>query len=386
RLARDFAVLRRATLGRRRVSIDWRGWMVPIGLSFVFVVIFVVANPVFAAWVARLVPGRFLTSDDVERILFWLAVAVTIRPFLRLGRAARPAPLERPVARTPIADDGLLGTAATVRSLVAFNGLFALQTATDLEYLWAGVGLPAGMTHAEYAHRGAYPLMVAAIVAAGFVLLALRGEDADRPPRVRLLLLAFVGQGLMLVVSSMLRLELYVAAYSLTLWRLSAFVWMGLVAFGFASILVRILARHSNRRLAAVNAAATLLTLWGACFVDDVDLVARWNIAHCAETTGYGARLDLDHLLSLGVGVVPALDARRDAFAGRLVLGERRDPRTGLWTRTLVPLGERRDDMVRRHLDRPRDWRTWNVADWRLDRTLSTMPAWSTATVDGAAP
>lgn len=384
RLPRDFATLRRASLGRGRRAIDWRGWALPIGLSLVFLVIFVVANPVVAAWVAGIVPRRLLGLDDVERLLFWFGAAATIRPLLRLGRAARAAPSERIVVRAPVAEEGLLGTAAMVRSLVAFNGLFALQTITDLEYLWAGAGLPAGMTHAEYAHRGAYPLMVAAMVAGGFVLLALRGGAEERRPVARILLLAFVVQGLMLVLSSMLRLELYVAAYSLTLWRLAAFVWMGLVAVGFGSILVRLLARRSNRWLGTVDAAATLLTLWGCCFVDEVDLVARWNVAHCAEVSGTGPRLDLAYLQSLGVGVVPALDAHREALAARVVAGDPRDPRTR--RPTWVLLGDWRDETVRRRLATPRDWRTWSVADWRLDRTLSTMPTWSTAAVRRVAP
>ena len=45
------------------------------------------------------------------------------------------------------------------RSLILFNALFALQTVLDLTYLWGGASLPDGMSHAEYAHRGAYPLI-----------------------------------------------------------------------------------------------------------------------------------------------------------------------------------------------------------------------------------
>ena len=52
-----------------------------------------------------------------------------------------------------------------------FNALFAVQTVLDLTYLWGGVALPDGMTYATYAHRGAYPLIVTALLAAGFVLV-----------------------------------------------------------------------------------------------------------------------------------------------------------------------------------------------------------------------
>ena len=49
---------------------------------------------------------------------------------------------------------------AITRSLILFNALFALQTVLDLTYLWGGANLPDGMTLAEYAHRGAYLLIL----------------------------------------------------------------------------------------------------------------------------------------------------------------------------------------------------------------------------------
>ena len=126
----------------------------------------------------------------------------------------------------------------------------------------------------------------------------------------------FVGQGLVLIVSSMLRLDLYVEAYSLTLWRVAAFVWMGLVAFGFLTILVRIFAGHSTRWLLSANVGAAILTLWVCCFVDFADLVTGFNIAHSREATGEGPELDLTYIaLAFGPRAIPALDARRDLLA-----------------------------------------------------------------------
>ena len=47
---------------------------------------------------------------------------------------------------------------------------------------------------------------------------------------IRPLVLIFIAQNILLVISSIFRLDLYVAQYSLTYWRLAAFIWMGLVA------------------------------------------------------------------------------------------------------------------------------------------------------------
>ena len=59
--------------------------------------------------------------------------------------------------------------------------LFAVQTNLDVTFLWGNAALPADITYAAYAHRGAYPLILTALLAAGFVLVAMRpGGPAEQ--------------------------------------------------------------------------------------------------------------------------------------------------------------------------------------------------------------
>src|SRR5665213_1578045 len=103
--------------------------------------------------------------------MLWMLTLCTIWPLIH--RRVKPGRIvQQPgaiIAAEPSDLDFLLGDKAMVRSLVLFNALFALQTVLDLTYLWGGANLPDGMSHAEYAHRGAYPLIVTALLAAGFV-------------------------------------------------------------------------------------------------------------------------------------------------------------------------------------------------------------------------
>lgn len=386
RLPKDLGRAVRAMGRHGGERFDLRAWAMPIALSIVFVIIFAIANPVVEEMVQSLDPRRLIAAIGFFRLAFWMLAIVAIWPFLHLGRSTRPVPDGVAVRCGSVEAGGLLGAAAIVRSLVAFNVLFAIQTATDLGHLSGGLKLPDGMTLAEFAHRGAYPLMVAALVAAAFVLLALRDgmEDLDR--RLRGLLIVFVVQGLLLVISSILRLELYVAAYSLTQWRLAAFAWMGLVAFGFATILVRIYARRSNRWLKNVVAGAFVVTLWGASMVDDVDIVARWNLSHPSAFAQTGTQLDDDrrwidddYLQSLGVRIAPALDAHRAALLAAVVTAPSGSARERDLRRRLEQLEDLR--IWRRcalghNLHKTREFRTWSFSGWRLGRYLSTMPEW----------
>jgi hypothetical protein len=97
-------------------------------------------------------------------------------------------------------------------------------------------------------------LIVTALLAAGFVLAALRpGSATANDPLIRRLVYAWVAQNIVLVISSILRLDLYVGIYSLTYWRIAAFVWMGLVAAGLALIIARIALAKSSLWLLTAN-------------------------------------------------------------------------------------------------------------------------------------
>ena len=317
RLVADLFALARA---RRRAGVRSRGSLAPMlaasVLPLIFLALFAIANPVLAGWLERF--GRlFEPSGDPMRALFWygaLLVSWTLlralTPFRRAPRSsfsggALGALLER--------DDVLVGT------LAACNLVFLLQSALDLWHLALGGALPEGVTHAQYAQRGAYPLLIAACLAALFVLWAWRDEERARPRVVLALVVPWLLQTLGLTVGAAWRLSLYVEAYGLTRWRLAAALWMGLVAFGLAAITWRLLSGATNGRLVAVNLAAASGLLVACCFANLDGLIAQFNVAHCRELGGAGVALDVVYLESLGEESLPALvKVAREAPEARL--------------------------------------------------------------------
>jgi hypothetical protein len=186
-------------------------------------------------------------------------------------------------------------------SLVLFNALFAAQNAMDSAFLWGGVKLPGDMTLAGYAHRGAYPLLVTALLAAAFVLIALRpGSQTAENPLVRNLVMVWIGQNLFLVGSAALRTWDYVQSYDLTRLRIAALLWMALVAIGLVLVLVRMLKNKRAAWLINANLATSAALLFALCFVDLGTVAARWNLAHAREFDGTGAGIDWCYLHELG--------------------------------------------------------------------------------------
>ncbi len=330
RLPRALAAAIRHVLERKPTRASLVHWLLPIGVGLVFVLLLQSANPIIEYWIdqADLLLLTLFDNIGFRRVAFWLAIAAFSWPFLQLRLSTRRfSPFARsryyfgmsegnapPPEVTPEnvhADlfSRIVAPIAVTRSLVLFNAVFAVQSALDLLYLWGGADLPDGMTYASYAHRGAYPLVATALLAAGFVLLALRpGSGMETRPLTRNLILLFAAQNVLLVVSSILRLDLYVAEYSLTQLRLAALVWMGLVAFGLALVFIRVILRKTNRWLIDWNLRTLLATLYACGLVNTTSLIANYNVDHSYELSGTGTRLDTGYLLRLGAEAIPALD------------------------------------------------------------------------------
>lgn len=376
RFAADFIRWRKTArrFGRRRVRLAAIAvWAMPLTLGAVFLALFGAANPVIDYWLSLIDLLKLLDLIQLARLAFWLLVLAGVWAFLRprLPRLFRRIPRApttidisaRSKATITTIEDILFGKPAILRALVIFNTLFALQTALDATYLWGGVTLPDGLTYAAYAHRGAYPLIVTALLAAGFVLAALRpGSAASADPLIRRLVYAWVAQNIMLVISSILRLDLYVGIYSLTYLRVAAFVWMGLVAAGLALIIARIALRKSNEWLLSANLLTFSVTLYACCFINFAALIANYNVDHSLEMTGQGIPLDARYLHSLGPAAFPALDRFLD-HQGRTAAAD--DP-------VLRQLAGLRGSDEGQYRAIQENWRAWSFRDWRLQRTLDT--------------
>ncbi|CCV04344.1 conserved membrane hypothetical protein [Mesorhizobium metallidurans STM 2683] len=365
RFAHDFLRWRKATrwLGQRRIRFAAIAvWIMPLVLGVVFVALFGAANPVIEYWFSLIDRFALLKLIQLPRLFFWLVVLAGVWAFLRprLPRFVRriprlmPAANVRPSAKAVTTiEDIVFGKAAILRALIIFNILFAVQTALDATYLWGGIALPDGLTYAAYAHRGAYPLVITALLAAGFVLAALRpGSETSGDPLIRYLVYAWVAQNIALVVSSILRLDLYIGIYALTYWRVAAFVWMGLVAAGLALIIARIALEKPNEWLLSANLLTLSATLYGCCFINFAALIASYNVDHSLEMTGSGTPLDTQYLRSLGAVAMPALD--------RYYIHK-----NGILTTYLAD-----QVMIDDYIAEQKKWRAWSFRGWRLAQVL----------------
>jgi hypothetical protein len=292
-----------------------------------------------------------------DRAILWGLVGAQVWAYLRMRVVRRPPP---PTAAVPqLADDSLL-PAVLERCLLLFNLIFLLQNALDARYLWAGAQLPEGIAPHTYVHRGAYPLVATALLAALFVLVAFREGQAREPlRRARKLVIVWLLQNVFLTVSAGWRLWLYVDEFMLTRLRVATIIWLVLVAIGLLLIGLRIIQDRSNRWLVNVNFTILVATLYLCCFINFDGLIATYNVRHCQTIRPDGREVHVEYLVHLGTSSIPALD---------WLIAETPDPR--LRERLI----DARDTLADRLESRQADWRTWTAAEARIPRGDRPVP------------
>lgn len=316
-------------------------WSVPAAATLIFGLLILAANPVLDRWVADAMTLN-LPEPNMWRLWFWALLSAAIWPVLVTWRMCERLRARKP-QRITVERQGIINAGSVARSLVAFNALFAVQTGMDVLFLYGDAGLPDGISPAAYAHRGAYPLLVTALLAGLFAVLA-RPYLAGRPVLRRLMLIWLV-QTLALVVASVWRLDIYVDEFGLTPLRLAAYVWMGLVAAGLCIVVWQIWHDKPTAWMMVRSSALGVVVVYACAFISFDAVTARYNLAHDADP-------DMELLCRLSEDVIPALHHR---FGPNW---------PAQCTSTMYS---------RPRLFQPDDWREWGFRNWRTRNSLSSM-------------
>jgi Domain of unknown function (DUF4173) len=351
-----------------RVGSSLLPYLVPVALALVFILLFATANPILARLFSQIDLHAVIRWLPISRVAFWVAMASIIwsvlRPRMSAWASSRPVKNRRPSAA------GMVDGRVVLVSLALFNAIFLVENGLDAVFLWSGGALPAGVTHAEYAHEGAYPLIFTALLAGAYVLIAFRPGRTIGDVWLQKLLYAWVGQNVFLVFSSMLRLTSYIEDYSLTMLRVEALIWMALVALGLVLMVARIRLGKDNAWLIKANALALYATLYLCCFVDFGSPIAWYNVRHAHEITGIGSALDCEYLLfDSGAEAIPALLW----FYKQVPL----DPHADLDCRVRLACGQAVCELPTLELQALKqslaDWHSWTFHNQQLFNTITAM-------------
>ncbi|KAB7787954.1 hypothetical protein F7D08_1348 [Bifidobacterium cebidarum] len=191
--------------------------------------------------------------------LLWHTMAVLIPfPFLASLLVSVDTRNEEPklTALRNAEKHGLFDPAITATVLMIVLALYAVFCVVQFTFLFAGAGLPAGYTYAEYARQGFFQLLlVTALNLAGFGLVL---TFTSRTRLVTMLQVGLVLATGVMLASSAMRLWLYIDAYGLTWLRWLSLTFIVLLAV----VLALALARLFVARLPLIGITFVLILLW----------------------------------------------------------------------------------------------------------------------------
>jgi hypothetical protein len=248
--------------------------------------------------------AEYLAGLGISAIAWKVLRVVVLALFIASGlyfiRENVPSPL--PEDKKP----GLRLTLPLLVLAVLLDGVYILFCGVQLQYLFGGAeaAVMAG-GWASYAREGFFQLVAVSALNLGLTLLATQTETASKASSLALRLAHGLMLALTLVIlaSALRRMELYIAAFGLsvlrlmTLWAM-AVIFLGLCAAGWK------LLRHPfafGKWMAPLALAA-----WcGLCLCNPGGLVARYNVN--AYLDGRLDTVDVDYLEQLSPDGLPAL-------------------------------------------------------------------------------
>jgi hypothetical protein len=322
------------------------------------------ADPIFASLIR-------LPAFDMDEVIGHIALTVFFAAVL--GGGARAALLDKEIgSAAPLLRFFQLGSLEITATLATLNVLFAAFVLTQLGWFFGGEQFlreRTGLTVAEYARSGFFQmvwvvaLVVPLLVATRAMLLPGRAL-ARRHTALALPIVGLLGA---MIVSAMLRMNLYVHYYGLSTDRLYPLAFMAWLSVVLVWLVVTVL-RDWGRPFAAGAAVSGLATLLTLNVMAPDRLVARINIQRAASGDANVQPLDLPYLshlsgeaTELAVAAVlaepkqPIADASQRCTAARTLLSN--------WTDGSFVDGAWVEEREPRKTEGAAQWRRWNAGD-----------------------
>ncbi|MCI1983329.1 MAG: DUF4173 domain-containing protein [Bifidobacteriaceae bacterium] len=257
------------------------------------------ADPVFNGIVSQIFSGAVF-AHFLPHFMVVVLISLLVFSLLWNFGTVTHASEKSETSEIDVTTDAISSSAAdtTVAGVVLgiLDGVYAAFCAIQFTYLFAGEGLPDGLTYSSYARQGFGQLIaVTAINLAVFGACVTHGEQArrgnDDPEGLRIplwqrsrpvsilgmILIALTG---VILASASTRLSLYVAAYGLTWLRLISLVFIGYLCVVLILCVVRVMTSRIPLVAVCVGLGLVVYVIVGFANPD-------WIIQSVNATFGY---------------------------------------------------------------------------------------------------
>ncbi len=279
------------------------GLIISVPVLLILISIFAGADAAFAHFVDKVI--EFINFDFGELvfdIIFGSGFAIFIFSSVLTLRSGYSNE-KREGKKIQIFDSVITSTV-----LFAAAAVYLIFVFIQIEYLFIGAKLPAGLTYAEYVHKGVFELSVAIfltfIVCALIRAFAKKNENGKVAVILRAALSVIALATFVICLSAFYRIFLYIDAYGLTVSRVEAVMFI----LGLTLALLALVAAFwiDKLRIAPIVGTVVVCCICALGIMNIDRVVAKVNVDRYLE---YGKEIDIEYIAEdLSCAVMPEVE------------------------------------------------------------------------------
>lgn len=178
----------------------------------------------------------------------------------------------------------------------------------DVNYLYLGSGMPDGITHKQFLHKGVGMLIISILLGISLLLYFFRGDlnFSKNKKLSKILAFLWVAQNVFMVISTTLRNNIYVDEALLSYKRIGVYFWLLFALIGLITLFIKLSKNKSVWFLARHNFTAIFIALIMSSVFDWDMIISNFNINRAKQVNEISS-FDKRYLLSLSEGNIANL-------------------------------------------------------------------------------
>ncbi len=288
----------------------WIGAVIVIFVSFLFFLLYRASNPLFSEntkWLnfdlAKL--SWFIFTGFGFYLMYAVLYHKTI-PFIeKWENGLNPQLSARPIEETtqPRLETEKFSLIVLFSLL---NIMLLVLNIGDVNTIFLDGKLPEGVTLSDFVHESIAALMFSIVFAIVIIMYFLRNDLNFYKGNsfFKGLILSWIFQNVLMVLSAAWRNNLYISEYTLTHLRIGVSVWLILAFIGLTLTAIKVISNKSNWFLVRINFSTWMVFLVLSGSVDWDLTIARYNLQNKKIN-----EIDYNYLFSLSDSAIPELMA-----------------------------------------------------------------------------
>ncbi|MGB0881834.1 MAG: DUF4153 domain-containing protein [Vicingaceae bacterium] len=183
----------------------------------------------------------------------------------------------------------------------------------DIHYLYLGEGMPDGITHKQFLHKGVGMIILSILLGISLLLFFFRGAlNFDKNQKlIKLLAFLWVIQNVFMVISTTLRNNIYVDEALLSYKRIGVYFWLLFALIGLITLFVKLLKNKSLWFLMRYNFIVLFVVFIMSSAFDWDMIISKFNINRAKQVNEISS-YDKRYLLSLSEGNIAELHSIKE--------------------------------------------------------------------------